>query len=830
MENHSVHLLISIPSRGDIRIDAPNSLEELIKIVSDYNKIDPRLINVMYDSEGSLFRIVNDWIYLSLIESTKNQNLDELNLLIEYSYTQNKVQSVFNYDNAEELRSISPSDSPSQLDNQRSVIEKPLGKRTEMVYQPFKLLKKMCDRHIDGRDFRGLEEIKGLEWIRPDTEFKQSIFKDLLYDKNIGRSKVEFLIVVTMFDEKVKSLKDTMLGIANNLNEFKNAGVPTKEICCIIIVDGMKQFIETYNKQQRFFSNWFDKDKITEFFNVDDCLKCEIPNESGEEESVHSEIPNESGEQEFAHCFMQNATFNNLDDDLQLIFCVKQHNRRKLNTHLWFFGGFCEMLNPNYVMLLDVGTKPLPRSLFLLYEAMKTDKRIAGCCGEIRPMETSFWNFVVSAQMVEYKFAHIFDKSLESLVGYITVLPGAFSAYRWSALRGEILKDHYFKSICHPELMDAFQSNIFLAEDRVLCLALISKKDCDYLLRYVKDAYAETDVPDTLSSLMGQRRRWINGSWFALIDTLRRAKIVFQSSHSCFRKCCFATQMAYYMVNVVSSWFMVGSMFLAFAIAIRSGFGDDDNNVAFNLSSLIIVSYVTLLMITFIMALGVKPKQAEDAYKFIAGIFGLYMLLTAGLMIKFISENLNSTDWIIPLMIATIIIFTLNTLCHCAAFTILKGVLHFIILSPSYVNILLIYAICNIHDCTWGNRPDQQTDDEKATVESFEKFRTRWAVIWVLSNTAFGYYLNIIDRSDSEVTRWLIHAIAFMWIGILMIRCIGGLIYLCQEYFKKKLIVKSNEAHNEEQSNSLHSIEDYKEMKSVEYERIEKVCEVNSEG
>mmetsp|Transcript_10921 Transcript_10921/g.10961 ORF Transcript_10921/g.10961 Transcript_10921/m.10961 type:complete len:102 (-) Transcript_10921:535-840(-) len=101
--------------------------------------------------------------------------------------------------------------------------------------------------------------------------------------------------------------------------------------------------------------------------------------------------------------------------------------------------------------------------------------------------------------------------------------------------------------------MDAFHSNIYLAEDRVLCLALVSKKDNDYLLRYVKKSVAETDVPDKLSVLMAQRRRWINGSWFALIDTLRRASSLYHSNHSRFRKCLFFIQMVYYAVNVVCS-------------------------------------------------------------------------------------------------------------------------------------------------------------------------------------------------------------------------------------------------------------------------------------
>ena len=76
----------------------------------------------------------------------------------------------------------------------------------------------------------------------------------------------------------------------------------------------------------------------------------------------------------------------------------------------------------------------MPGSLFYLYEAMETDSSLAGCCGEIKPMKPNYWKIVVPAQVIEYKFAHMLDKALESAIGFITVLPGAFSAYRWEAL------------------------------------------------------------------------------------------------------------------------------------------------------------------------------------------------------------------------------------------------------------------------------------------------------------------------------------------------------------------------------------------------------------
>ena len=40
--------------------------------------------------------------------------------------------------------------------------------------------------------------------------------------------------------------------------------------------------------------------------------------------------------------------------------------------------------------------------------------------------------------------SHILDKAAESVVGFCPVLPGAFSIYRWMAIRGAPLSE-YFK-------------------------------------------------------------------------------------------------------------------------------------------------------------------------------------------------------------------------------------------------------------------------------------------------------------------------------------------------------------------------------------------------
>lgn len=51
----------------------------------------------------------------------------------------------------------------------------------------------------------------------------------------------------------------------------------------------------------------------------------------------------------------------------QVIFILKEQNKKKINSHKWFFTAVCETIKPSVCMLLDVGTKPAPTSLMHLY-------------------------------------------------------------------------------------------------------------------------------------------------------------------------------------------------------------------------------------------------------------------------------------------------------------------------------------------------------------------------------------------------------------------------------------------------------------------------------
>jgi chitin synthase len=75
------------------------------------------------------------------------------------------------------------------------------------------------------------------------------------------------------------------------------------------------------------------------------------------------------------------------------------------------------------------------------------------------------------------------------------------------------------------------EANMYLAEDRILCLEIYSRIGKRYFLSYVPDAYSMVDPVISTSGLHGQRRRWINGTWFALQYVLANRDQIEKSKH-----------------------------------------------------------------------------------------------------------------------------------------------------------------------------------------------------------------------------------------------------------------------------------------------------------
>jgi chitin synthase len=435
---------------------------------------------------------------------------------------------------------------------------------------------------------------------------------------------------------------------------------------------------------------------------------------------------------------------------VQMIFCLKQKNSKKINSHRWLFNAFGRILNPEVVVLIDAGTKPGPRSLLALWEGFYNDKDLGGACGEIHAMLGSYGlnllNPLIAIQNFEYKISNILDKPLESSFGYVTVLPGAFSAYRFRAIFGRPLTqyfhgDHTLSKVLGKkgiDNMNIFKKNMFLAEDRILCFELVAKAGQKWHLTYIKAAKGETDVPESAAEFLSQRRRWLNGSFAASLYSLIHFGRIYQSRHGIIRMFFLHVQLLYNICNLLLSWFALASYWLTTVVIMDLvgtpvplidyhgwPFGDTVTPI-FNV--LVRYLYLVFMVVQFILALGNRPKGSRYTYLVSFIIFGFIqayiLVLSFYLVYRALEAPLGeqiSTDSAQAFFrsifsssgVAGVILLALITiygLVYVASFLYLDPwhMLHsfpqYLILASTYINILMVYAFNNWHDVSWGTK------------------------------------------------------------------------------------------------------------------------------
>ncbi|KAI8602167.1 glycosyltransferase family 2 protein [Dissophora ornata] len=429
---------------------------------------------------------------------------------------------------------------------------------------------------------------------------------------------------------------------------------------------------------------------------------------------------------------------------VQILFCLKEQNKKKLNSHRWFFNAFAPQLNPNVCVLLDVGTKPSGTSIYHLWKAFDRDSSIGGACGEIcadlGPNCSNILNPLIASQNFEYKMSNILDKPLESVFGYISVLPGAFSAYRYKALKdsspGVGPLSSYFKGETMHSSGDAgiFESNMYLAEDRILCFELVAKKNEAWLLRYVKSAKAETDVPDNIGEFISQRRRWLNGSFFAAFYSLAHFTRILTSGQGFFRKIFLMFEFLYNAVNLIFNWFSLANFYLTFYFLTVAA--ANNSNPSFSpfgewgkiTFAVLRQIYIAAIITVFICSLGNRPQGSRFifilAIILFAIIMGVMLYLAAATvyavllpvwghyseMMALIKVQGAFRDTVISL-VSTYGLYIISSLLHFEPWHMFTSFLPYMFLLPAYVNILMVYAFCNTHDVSWGTKGDNKAPE-----------------------------------------------------------------------------------------------------------------------
>ncbi|KAI5358267.1 putative chitin synthase, nucleotide-diphospho-sugar transferase [Septoria linicola] len=560
----------------------------------------------------------------------------------------------------------------------------------------------------------------------------------------------ELLIAITYYNEDKTLTSRTLHGVMQNIrdivnikkSEFWNKGGPAwQKIVVCLVFDGIDPC---------------DKGTLDVLATIgiyqDGIMKKDI---DGKETVAHI----------FEYTTQLSVTANQqlirpLDDGpstlppVQMMFCLKQKNSKKINSHRWLFTAFGRILNPEVCILLDAGTKPGHKALLALWEAFYNDKDLGGACGEIHALLGKGWknllNPLVAIQNFEYKISNILDKPLESSFGYVSVLPGAFSAYRFRAIMGRPLEqyfhgDHTLSKQLGPkgiEGMNIFKKNMFLAEDRILCFELVAKAGSKWHLTYVKASKGETDVPEGAPEFIGQRRRWLNGSFAATLYSLMHFGRMYRSGHNIIRMIFFHIQLLYNIATVTLAWFSLASYYLTTAVIIdlvgTPGTSNDQrafpfgNTVTPILNTIVKYIYLAFLLLQFILALGNRPKGSRWTYIISFSVYALiqfYIIVDSFYLVinafnggtgfvtneganEFIKSFVSSTGAgiIIIALAATFGLYFVASFLYLDPWHMFTSFGQYLLMMTSYINILMVYAFSNWHDVSWGTKGSDKAE------------------------------------------------------------------------------------------------------------------------
>ena len=142
------------------------------------------------------------------------------------------------------------------------------------------------------------------------------------------------------------------------------------------------------------------------------------------------------------------------------------------------------------------------------------------------------------------------------------------------------------------------------------------------------------------------------------------------------------------------------------------------------------------------------------------------------------------------------------------------GVLILLLLSPLYINIFIIYSMCNLHDISWEDR-GSQSNIANRNRDTLEQFRTIYLILWISCNTVYGYTMTSFGSTVESIYILSITGLVSLIVIIKIICSIIHVIYDCFSRLKgKKTDVNLESENNDDDHANVDEANDIEESKN----------------
>ncbi len=227
---------------------------------------------------------------------------------------------------------------------------------------------------------------------------------------------------------------------------------------------------------------------------------------------------------------------------------------------------------------------------------------------------------------------------------------------------------------------------------------------------------------DAVPEFISQRRRWLNGAFFAAVYSLVHFRQIWATDHTIARKVLLHIEFLYQFIQLLFTYFSLANFYLAFYF-IAGGladpkvdpFGHGIARVIFNL-----LRYVCVLLISmqFIISLGNRPQGAKRIYLLSMIMYCVIMAYTMFATVYIVIRQINLKDDaqlamgnnvftnLIVSTCSTIGLYFFMSFVYLDPWHMFTCLVQYFMLLPSYICMLQVYAFCNTHDVTWGTKGD----------------------------------------------------------------------------------------------------------------------------